>query len=100
MDRRKVEDFLAALGDLFAETLEKGESVRLDEIGVFRIRLREGKPALNFYASEKMRSRFKLAEIRPDAEACPACTKRAKKAARMRRWKQKKKEEKRADCDA
>jgi len=89
-DRRKVEDFLAALNDLLIEALERGQTVRLGKIGVFRIRLREGKPALNFYASDAMRARLKLSGVEPDREACPECMKRANKAARMRRWREKK----------
>ena len=88
----RVEDILVALADLCAETLEQGGGFRLAGIGVFRLRMHGGKPAINFYASQEMRERLKLANIKPDAEACPACAKRANKAARQRRWEEKKRE--------
>ena len=92
LPKYRVEDFLAAVADLCAETLEKGGQFRLGKIGVFRLRMHGGKPAVNFYASEELRERLKLANVKPDAEACPGCIKRANKAARQRRWEEKKRE--------
>jgi nucleoid DNA-binding protein len=37
----RVDDFLAALGDIFVETLEKGDTVNLPTLGVFRLDVRK-----------------------------------------------------------
>jgi nucleoid DNA-binding protein len=88
----KIEDFLGALHDILIETLERGQALRLGKTGVFRIRMHGDRPALNFYASEATREKLRLAAVKPDPEACPACVKRAHKAQRQRRWQSKRRE--------
>ena len=57
----RVEDFLAALGDVFTEALKRGETVNLAPMGVFRIvEAKNGRPRVSFYSSADLRAALDL----------------------------------------
>ncbi len=85
VERIKVEDFILALGDLCAEALERDHYFNFGPIGVLRLVPRfvvrgekqGSKVAVKFYASEKLKSKLKLADVRPEPNSlCEECGER------------------------
>jgi nucleoid DNA-binding protein len=58
--RTQVDDFLAALGDLFIEALEKGDTVNLPTIGVFRIDVRKAGRTVKWFTTAETREKLRL----------------------------------------
>lgn len=59
--RTKVEDFLAALGDLCAETLKKKENFNLAPIGTFRpLAAKLGQARVGFAASQQLKKHLDM----------------------------------------
>ncbi|GEM_PF-2670211 len=79
----KVEDFLHALADQFADALGRGEYVNMPGIGQFHLYAARQNGMIYYHSAQALRDRFKLREKKaPEAAPdtlCPKCRKRPRK---------------------
>ena len=74
IDRLRIEDFLAALSDLCAEALRKGQRITIGSIGTLSILNGAKKKAIKFGASVEFRESVGLPE-KYDGPLCADCKK-------------------------